>query len=179
MAMRGAEAHQARGLADPLNHPAFSAPDLADRLPLLSVDLLTPPFFRRRLLSGCGRRRIPEVPALHHHRPQAARHLVGKSNGHQHPWFPGQHPAKPAALRCAPAAGMLYNGHRTADQQTADITLPHLRCGPKPRLSASGVLAGHKAKPGSEVSGATEDCHWRCEGLDRHGRDWPEHRCMP
>lgn len=41
MAIRGAEAHQTLGLPGPLNHPALSAPDLAVRLPLLFVDLLT------------------------------------------------------------------------------------------------------------------------------------------
>lgn len=93
MAMRGAEAHQTLGISGPLNHPAFSAPDLADPLPLQFVELLTPPRVRLGLRSGCYRGRILEVLVCGHHGPEATRHLVGECDGHQHAQLLGQRSA--------------------------------------------------------------------------------------
>jgi hypothetical protein len=46
MAMRGSETDQIRERVGSLGDPVLSDPDLADRLPLLFVDLLTPPTYR-------------------------------------------------------------------------------------------------------------------------------------
>lgn len=128
MAMRRAEAHQTLGPPGPLHHPALSACDLAGRLPSQFVDLLTHPRFRLGQRSGSCRRRIPEVLVGRDHGPQAARHLVGEGDGHQHARLLGQHSAQPAAVRRSLAACMLHDGHRSGDEQSTDVALAHLRC---------------------------------------------------
>lgn len=110
-AMRGAGAHQTLGLISPFYHAAFSAPDLANRLPLLFVDLLTLPRVRRGVRSGCCRRRILEVHVYCHDGPKPARHHVCECDGHQHARFLGRDPPKPFILGSSLPARVRHDGY--------------------------------------------------------------------
>lgn len=115
MAMRGAEVHQTPVLSGSLNHPALSAPDLADRLSLRFVDFLTPPRVRHGLRSGCDRCRILEVLVRRDQGPQAARHFVCEGYGHQHTGLLGQHSVERTAVQPSLSACLLHDCHRTGD----------------------------------------------------------------
>ena len=174
MAMRGAEAHQTLELRGPLNHPALSAPDLDDRLPLQIVDLLTPPRVRYGLRSSFDRRRVIKVlfVVIMAHRPRAI--LLARAMAKQHAGLLGQHSAEPAAVRRSLAACMLHDCHRSCDEHSTYVALAHLRCRSQPRLAACRVLSRDETEQCGKVAGPSADGHGRREGLDRHRRDGPD-----
>src|ERR1700689_2934555 len=53
---------------------------------------------------------------------------------------------------------------------------PHFRSFPENLLASGRVLHGDQPKPGCEIAPPAEYLHWRREGLDRHGCNWPNAR---
>src|SRR4029077_15604794 len=53
------------------------------------------------------------------------------------------------------------------------VDLPWTAPGRIHRRECGRVLHGDQPEPGGEIAPPEKYLHWRREGLDRHGRDWP------
>src|SRR3990172_3324348 len=123
-----------------------------DRPALRYVLFALPTFTSRRMAGAISLRRKGDgffvTLALGHHGPSHSGDLVGKCDGSDLRWSPGQQRRKPGPMLCAMELGIADHGERAGGEQAAQIAIALLADAAEPVLAPARVLLGHEPDPG-------------------------------